>query len=65
MKGFYKKISTLLLLIFVSYSAYTQRSSGLMIDGTVLVEEGSPDNVIIEMTEDGKRAPDYDSYNFV
>ncbi|HPF50867.1 MAG TPA: hypothetical protein PK335_04790, partial [Draconibacterium sp.] len=59
MKESYFRIVILLTLILSSLNGFTQRSSGLMIDGTVTVEEGNPDNVIIEMTEDGKRAPDY------
>ena len=59
MKSFYFRIFTFLFFAGSVFFAQAQRSSGLMIDGTVMVEEGSPDNVIIEMYEDGKKAPDY------
>ena len=59
MKEIYTRILPLFILFIVSLNAFSQRSSGLMIDGTVTVEEGNPDNVIIEMIEDGKRTPDY------
>ena len=59
MKDFYARIIILFILVSASFGAFAQRSSGLMIDGTVTVEEGNPDNVIIEMYEDGKKAPDY------
>ena len=59
MNNFYLRILILFLFVSTAFHTMAQRSSGLMIDGNVTVEEGNPDNVIIEMIEDGKRSPDY------
>ncbi len=59
MKYIYSGIPVLFIFLLFSLNGFAQRSSGLMIDGTITLEEGNPDNVIIEMYEDGKKAPDY------
>ena len=47
------------LFLLFSIGTNAQRSSGLTVEGTITVEEGSQDNVIIQMWEDGKRKQDY------
>ena len=59
MKDFYIKILAIFFLVFVSSSVLAQRTRGLMVEGSISVEEGSPDGIIIEMYEDGKKAEDY------
>ncbi len=59
MKDFYIKILAISFLVFVSSSVLAQRTRGLMVEGSISVEEGSPDGIIIEMYEDGKKAEDY------
>ncbi len=59
MKEIYVRILLVLSIVFASLAAMAQRSSGLMVEGNVSVEEGTADGAIIQIFEDGKKTEDY------
>ncbi|WP_167618890.1 hypothetical protein [Maribellus sediminis] len=59
MKLIYIKILVGLSILFLIQPAFAQRSNGLAVEGKITVEEGTPENAIIQMYRDGERLDNY------
>nr|WP_319266969.1 hypothetical protein [uncultured Draconibacterium sp.] len=57
-QGFTRIITVLFFLICVGQSM-AQRANGLAIEGTITVQEGSPEGAIVQMYRDGRRLDNY------
>nr|WP_321356863.1 hypothetical protein [uncultured Draconibacterium sp.] len=57
-QGFTSIITILFFLICVGQSM-AQRANGLAVEGTITVQEGSPEGAIIQMYRDGRRLDNY------
>ncbi len=47
------------LLVIATLSSFAQRSNGLIVEGTVTVQEGTADGAVIQMFRDGQRLDNY------
>ena len=57
-QGFTKIFTVLIFLVYVGQSM-AQRANGLAVEGTITVQEGSPEGAIVQMFRDGQRLDNY------
>ncbi|WP_340112293.1 hypothetical protein, partial [Maribellus mangrovi] len=59
MKVIYIRIFAAILFLLIVTPGHAQRSNGLAVEGKISVEEGTPENAIIQMYRDGERLDNY------
>ncbi|MDX8339468.1 hypothetical protein SLH46_09765 [Draconibacterium sp. IB214405] len=59
MKQGFTRIITILIFLFCVGQSMAQRANGLAVEGTITVQEGSPEGAIIQMYRDGVRLDNY------
>uniref|UniRef100_UPI0032174242 hypothetical protein n=1 Tax=uncultured Draconibacterium sp. TaxID=1573823 RepID=UPI0032174242 len=59
MKKFYTSIFAALVFVLGSVNGLAQRSNGLAVEGSISVEEGTPEGAIIQMFRDGQQLDNY------
>ncbi|WP_214648362.1 hypothetical protein [Draconibacterium halophilum] len=59
MKQGFTTIITIFIFVFCVGQSMAQRANGLAVEGTITVQEGSPEGAIVQMYRDGRRLDNY------